>query len=50
MTFDFGFNEVAHKSTPMKENPAHQAIDDAVVSQVNKRQVLGDDGKEWNLK
>lgn len=34
----------------MKDNLAYQSIHNAIISKMDKCQVLGDDGKEWNLK
>ena len=31
-------------------NLAYQSIHNAIISKMDKCQVLGDDGKEWNLK
>lgn len=34
----------------MKVNLAYQSIHNAIISKMDKCQVLGDYGKEWNLK
>lgn len=37
-------------SFKLEDNLAYQSIHNTIISKMDKCQVFGDDGKEWNLK